>query len=200
MKPGKRFGLLAGALMVSLTWFAPSMGDISEYRNDDDRHIDHLERLPVAKVLDSRGAVAGPLVSVVGGNAATIDVDGVLIVVPINRMRDSAGRLSASQYQWRDNGQQFSTSDCSGPPVISPTEVLRPAAVVRRGADVTLYVAADAYVGPIEIRSYSDGQGQCTTRSFSYQTIAWSADKSFALTQRFPEPLSIKFERPAHRQ
>lgn len=157
---------------------------------------DHREEERVLRVLDSRGKVVGPLVS----DGVIVDADGVHIYVPIKRLMDSAGHLSASQYAFADAGlagTQFPTTDCSGPPAILAYQaILRPAQIVRNGTDVTAYIATDTYTSGITLRSYSLAQGQCTLDTFASASQTWSVQTTFSLTQYYPEPLTVSVEIP----
>ncbi|SAK86568.1 hypothetical protein AWB77_04623 [Caballeronia fortuita] len=84
--------------------------------------------------LESFGGVSG--VRVIAGDAATI--------VPIARTSDAYGNQSATDFTWATSSSaEFTSTDCSGDPVVVPSGGPRPSIAVRQGNDVTVYIAAE---------------------------------------------------------
>ncbi|WP_248324251.1 hypothetical protein [Caballeronia sp. Sq4a] len=185
---------LSCVLLVLLT--VPSKtfahdGGVGE--SDRDRH-DGPRKL---RVFDSRGIVVGPLVDAPFSSfssGALITVNGANVVVPIRRMTDSGGHVSSTQYAWAEGKPWYSTTDCSGPPVIIDTfAVLRPLEVVRRGTDVTAYIASDTDTASVDLRSYSDAKDRCSAYDLPGVGGVWMTGFAYSLTQYFLEPLTVHY-------
>ncbi|MFL9962890.1 hypothetical protein PQR02_17700 [Paraburkholderia sediminicola] len=173
------------------------------YGGDGDRsgsreHGEHGEHR-VLKVFDARGKTVGPLVSVSNPPrtaGVVLDINGATILVPIQRASNSGGQIFASQYEWAGdfNPAKYPTSDCSGVPVIDDLFAkLRPASVIKQGADAAVYVAADTYSTNITVKS-SLVDGHCLSSSpFPLNVPGWQAESTYSLTQNYPEPLTIHY-------
>ena len=161
--------------------------------SDRDRH-DGPGKL---RVFDSRGIVVGPLVDAPFSSFSSgvlITVNGATVVVPIRRMTDSSGHVSSTQYGWAEGNPWYPTTDCSGPPAIIDTfSVLRPLEVVRRGTDVTAYIASDTYTASADLRSYSGAKDRCTVYDLLGVGGVWMAGSAYALTQYYLEPLTVHY-------
>jgi len=150
------------------------------------------------KVFDGQGHVVGPLVSY-EPLGTVIDVNGVAIFAPIERSSTNTNtryntQYSASQFQWSSFFSAYLTTDCSGSPLITPgsasTSELRPAQLVRQGADVTAYIAGDTRSAQTTFGSYRYN-GACVVGTETLD--AWIAETSYPLTQHYPEPLTIHY-------
>jgi hypothetical protein len=183
------FACLAFLTFTSITLANDGGGDES----DRDRH-DGPRKL---RVFDSRGIVVGPLVNAPFSSFSSgvvITVNGATVVVPIRRMTDSGGHISSSQYAWAEGKPWYPTTDCSGPPAVIDTfAVLRPVEVVRRGTDVTAYIASDTHTASADLRSYSDAKDQCTAYDLLGVGGVWMAGSAYALTQYYLEPLTVHY-------
>jgi hypothetical protein len=114
----------------------------------------HWEGREIEKVFDANGHVIGDLksfggvsgVQVIAGNAATI--------VQISRASDSTGHESATDFAWDTAAStEFTSTDCSGDPIVVSTGGPRPSVAVRQGNDVTVYIATDSAVQSFTARS-----------------------------------------------
>lgn len=181
------------AIILTLALTSVSFGE-NGANSDRNEGSDHRDQMRMLRVLDSRGNVVGPFVD----SGVIVNADGVDIYVPMKRLMDSAGHLSASQYAFVDSGPQFPTSDCSGPPaILNYTLLLRPVQIVRNGTDVTVYIATDTYTTEVTLRSGFVAPYPCGIEY--YPQPSWSAQTTYSLTQYHPEPLTVvSFEIPKH--
>jgi hypothetical protein len=153
------------------------------------------------QVFDSRGKSVGPVFSIGLSSGAIVNANGVSILVPIQRVSNSAGHFSASQYQWAPSSsietEQFATSNCSPPPLVDDTSgALRPVIVLRNGADATAYIAPDTYSHFGTLGSYLNGTQCVMTGAPTNPTTSgpvWNVGSTYPLTQNYPEPLSIHY-------
>ncbi|SAL69540.1 hypothetical protein AWB67_07350 [Caballeronia terrestris] len=187
-----RFDLLKSsfACLALLTFTSITLGNGGGGRDSDgDRH-DGSRKL---RVFDSRGTVVGPLVTASFSSGVVTSANGTTVVVPIKRMTDSGGHISSSQYAWAEGKPWYPRTDCNGPPAVGDIfAVLRPVEVVRRGADVTAYIASDTYTASADLRSYSIAPGQCTAYALLGVPV-WMAASAYALMQYYPEPLTVRY-------
>lgn len=178
------FACVALVTFTSITLANDGGGGDSER----DRHGGSRE----LRVFDSRGTAVGALVTASFSSGVVINANGTTVVVPIRRMTDSSGHISSSQYAWAEGKPWYPTTDCSGPPaVVNISAVLRPVEVVRRGADVTAYIASDTYTTSADLRSYSIAPGQCSAYDLLGVPV-WMAASAYALMQHYPEPLTVR--------
>lgn len=183
--------LLVAALVVlgvSTSSFGFDLGGV------DGRQSDERGGQRTLKIFDSQGRVVGPLVSY-QPLGTVLNVNGLTIFAPIQRVSmNNASQYSASQFEWAGGFSAYLTPDCSGSPLITPSSALnsqvRPSQIARQGADATVYIAGDTYSAQTTFRSYRLN-GACVSGSETSQ--AWSAESSYPLTQRYPEPLSIHY-------
>lgn len=95
----------------------------------------------VLEVFDGKGRAIGPVVSY-APLGTILNVNGISIFAPIQHATTKvATQFSASQFQWATYFFAYLTTDCSGSPLITASSassaLLRPAQLVREGADVT---------------------------------------------------------------
>jgi hypothetical protein len=154
---------------------------------------------PVLQVFDSRGQSVGPAFSTGPTTGAIVNANGVNILVPIQRVSNSAGHYSASQYQWAPTQftPQFASSNCSLPPFVNDiSAALRPVIVFRSGADATAYIAPDTYTQSAALGSYLNGT-QCVMAPAPTSPLdlvpIWNVGSIYPLTQNYPEPLTIHY-------
>lgn len=153
---------------------------------------------PVLQVFDSRGKSVGPVFSTDLLTGVILNVSGANVLVPIQRVSNSAGHYSASQYQWAQSSNvQFVTSNCSPPPMVNTnSSALRPVIVIRSGADATAYIAPDTSTSMATVGSYLNGT-QCITTGVSgvqaFSEPTWGVGSIYPLTQNYPEPLTIHY-------
>lgn len=115
----------------------------------------------VLEVFDGKGRAIGPVVSY-APLGTILNVNGISIFAPIQHATTKvATQFSASQFQWATYFFAYLTTDCSGSPLITASSassaLLRPAQLVREGADVTAYIAGDTYSAQTSFKSYRSG-------------------------------------------
>lgn len=153
---------------------------------------------PVLQVFDSRGKAVGPVFSTDLSTGVILNVSGTNVLVPIQRVSNSEGHYSASQYQWAQlTNVSFVTSNCSPPILVTTTSsALRPVIVIRSGADAMAYIAPDTASTLITAGSYLNGT-QCLTTGVSgvpaVSEPSWGVGSIYPLTQNYPEPLTIHY-------
>ncbi|MDR5857735.1 hypothetical protein QCE42_22870 [Caballeronia sp. LZ050] len=150
------------------------------------------------QVFDAQGKFVGPLDDY-GGPGVYLTVNGAIAFVPIERVIVSGDGgpqtvYSATQFRWSGlNAVDFTSTDCSGTPVITVTTGIRPTTTVRLGNDVTLYVAPATNSAPVSIGSVRAGPTfTCTASSTPVTEYGWSTESTFSLTGAYPEPLTIR--------
>ncbi|MFL9962891.1 hypothetical protein PQR02_17705 [Paraburkholderia sediminicola] len=187
--------IVAGLLALSVT----SLSYGHDGSRADGRETGERGDHPALKVFDAQGKSVGPLLAEGSAAGVVLDVNGATILVPIRRVSDSGSQITASQYKWSgkfsDDISFYSSTDCSGPPLIigDITETLRPSVVVRQGVDATVYIAPDTYSTNITALTYRAGSpAQCYPRvAPSVSEKGWSPESAYSLTQNYPEPLTI---------
>ncbi|MFM0053585.1 hypothetical protein [Caballeronia grimmiae] len=150
-------------------------------------------------VFDSQGKLVGPLDDY-GGPGVYLTVNGAIAFVPVERVKVSGDGgpqtvYSATQFRWSgSNAADFTSSDCSGTPVITLISGVRPSTTIRLGNDVTLYVAPAANSAPIQIGSARSGPNfTCAAPGTPVTEYGWPTESTFSLTGAYPEPLTIRF-------
>ncbi|MFM0139231.1 hypothetical protein [Caballeronia grimmiae] len=159
----------------------------------DGRHNEHGL---VPKLYDARGGFVGEIVMGSMGNdpgAVVINVNGASVYVKLTRLSKGFGfPESATQMVWSDNSiVSYDGANCTGAPYVFPDSVLRPAAIVREGAKVTLLIGAE---GPAENHTIVSGLilGQCVGNDPYVDTI-WRVESTVDLSVKHPEPLRVGF-------
>jgi hypothetical protein len=160
---------------------------------------------PELLLYDATGKVAGryfPAPTVELGaplREATVivNIDGALIqalVVPDRK----GGRMNATALRWQTyRPNDFASPDCSGPPLIERTVPgTRPAAFRRDASgDLIAYVGVDGVSFPQRsLAESSYGEGSCDSYAAEggVWRQAWLIERIVNITQRFPEPLSVR--------
>jgi hypothetical protein len=146
------------------------------------------------KVFDAQGNMVGPLVSRQNQDGVQLTVNGTVIFAGVTRVSTNNGsQFSASQWQWANTGfVVYPAPNCSGDPVITYAMApVRPTMLVRTGADVTAYIAKDAYSTSMAVASMRQTDGQCV--SFTHPLDGWTPESTYPLTQHYPEPLTIHY-------
>ncbi|SAL83914.1 hypothetical protein AWB67_06538 [Caballeronia terrestris] len=152
-------------------------------------------------VFDSQGKFVGPLEDY-GGPGVYLTVSGAIAFVPIERVIVSGDGgpqtvYSATDFRWSGtNAADYTSSDCSGTPVITLTTGVRPSVTIRQGTDVTLYVAPATNSGPILIGSIRSGPNfRCVPSGVPSTEYGWPTESTYSLTGAQPEPLTIRYPR-----
>ena len=171
------------------------LGAASAYAGDsqDQQHGSQGDGRGGPEVYDAQGKYIGPLVESNFGDGVYLTINGAVTFVPINRVSGST-TASATQFQWSGSGPAvFSSSDCSGPPILSVNSWARPSMAIRRGADVVLYVAGDAGSRPLAAGSerMPPNLDVCLPIVVDMPD-SFAAQTTYPLTQAYPEPLSIR--------
>ncbi|VXC93232.1 conserved hypothetical protein [Burkholderia sp. 8Y] len=150
------------------------------------------------EVFDAQGKFVGALDDY-GGPGVYLTVNGAVAFVPIERVIVSGDGgpqtvYSATQFRWSGmNAVDFTSSDCSGTPVITLTTGVRPSTTIRLGNDVTLYVAPAINSAPVTIGSVRSGPTfTCAAASTPVTEYGWFTESTFSLTGAYPEPLTIR--------
>ena len=150
-------------------------------------------------VFDSQGKLVGPLDDY-GGPGVYLTVSGAIAFVPIERVKVSGDGgpqtvYSATDFRWSGtNVADYTSSDCSGTPVITLITGVRPSTTIRLGNDVTLYVAPATNSAPIRIASARSGSSfTCAAASVPVTEYGWPTESTYSLTGAHPEPLTIRF-------
>jgi hypothetical protein len=149
-------------------------------------------------VFDAQGKFVGPLDDY-GGPGVYLTVNGAIAFVPIERVIVSGDGgpqtvYSATQFRWSGmNVADFTSTDCSGTPVITLTTGVRPSTTIRLGHDVTLYVAPATNSAPIVIGSVRSGPTfTCAASGTPVTEYGWPTESTFSLTGAYPEPLTVR--------
>jgi hypothetical protein len=178
----KRF--LAGALFALYT--------IAPLADDSAHHAKHR----LLRVFDANGRVIGNLASFSGQNGVAFTAGDATTVVPITRIQDASFHFSATDFQWLAvSSGQFTSTDCSGDPVILSAWGPRFAIPVRRDGEVTVYFASAGPAVPLTVRSSFGGTGAPVCNQYpSPLTIAgYPAAAKLVITRDHPEPLRIRY-------
>ncbi|MDR5759315.1 hypothetical protein [Caballeronia sp. LZ035] len=147
----------------------------------------------VLKVFDAQGKPVGPVESYERAQGVYMNFGRTPVFMPLRHKKVSATQYSESQFEWADDtAATFPSADCSGAPLIMMGSSPRPVDLVRTGADVTAYIAGPGYGSPLTANSYISYDGSCVTASRSVPSY-WTPQTSFSLTQRYPEPLTVRY-------
>ena len=156
----KRF--LAGALFALYT--------IAPLADDSAHHAKHR----LLRVFDANGRVIGNLASFSGQNGVAFTAGDATTVVPITRIQDASFHFSATDFQWLAvSSGQFTSTDCSGDPVILSAWGPRFAIPVRRGGEVTVYFASAGPAVPLTVRSSFPRDDEKPGTIGAMRTPAW---------------------------
>lgn len=178
--------LIAVLLIFGATLSYADDGGSSDPREHGDHHV--------LKVFDGQGKVVGSLASYGGNDGVFLTINGATTFVPIGR-KNNNGQYSASEFVWGDVGFiPYASPNCSGTPIMVYYYGPRPSMAVREGVDVTLYIAKDAYSGPVQAVSVRQNPtlSQCDN-TFSYLEYGFTPEATYPLTQHYPEPLRIGY-------
>jgi hypothetical protein len=178
-------------VLLSALWGAWSVAGADE----EDRARQDRDR-PVAKLFDANGKFVGKVVysmSSASAGGVILDIHGALVYAGISRITGPTGSESATQLQWTGLPAAYSGPNCSGTVYIPyAAGPLRPASIIRSGATAMLHVASGAPSQYVTVRSEEVyGGGPCTDSYQPYQSLVWTVESTFDLTQNYPEPLRI---------
>jgi hypothetical protein len=148
----------------------------------------------VLKVFDAQGKLVGPLDTFQLTEGVYLRfAGGAAVFMPLRHKKVSATQYAMSQFEWSDvSGTGFTSTDCSGPPLIGIGQSPRPVALVRSGGEVTAYIAGPQYASKMTSHSSISYDGSCETYDSSRPSY-WTPQITFSLSQRYPEPLSIHY-------
>jgi hypothetical protein len=173
-------------LLFSSLSFADDMGR-GGHRPDDRR---------VPRLFDAQGKVVGPIETFRSEPGVYLTINGALTFVAVRRQATADySQYSASQFQWADTAFiPYTGPNCSGSPIIVYYDGPRPSMAVRQGADVVVYVAADAWSAPAAAASVrqSPNSSECTPYGSTIPS-AFTPESTYPITQFFPEPLTIRY-------
>jgi hypothetical protein len=167
---------------------------------DDARERQRRDNQRVLKVFDANGKLVGRLASDHSGDGVYLDVDGAIVFAAVTWLRIDVNDTDSSRFQWKTFGPfQYSTTDCSGSPIISPWSGPRPSIAMRNGAEVTLLIAGDTVSSPAQVVAVSDGTTCKPPPVIGHMppstapVPAFTAETSYPLTAHYPEPLTIGY-------
>lgn len=150
----------------------------------------------VLKLFDGQGRAIAPLVAF-QSPGVVLDVNGTLVFAPIQRAKAGAVNLhAATRYEWQADFGAFVTPDCSGASAIvaGNNTALRPVQLVRKGTDVTMYIAADTNSTQTTFASFQFVGGQGLQCGAGPETLeSWPTESTYPITQHYPEPLTIHY-------
>jgi len=152
-------------------------------------------------IFDAQGKFVG-LLEDYGGPGVYLMVANAIAFVPIERVIVSGDGgpqtvYSATEFRWSGtNAADYTSSDCSGAPVITLIGGVRPSLTIRQGTDVTLYVAPTTNSGPIRIGSTRSGPNfNCVPSGVPSTEYGWPTESTYSLNGAHPEPLTIRYPR-----
>lgn len=158
---------------------------------DDSGH--QTKHRPV-RVLDANGHVIDDLRTFGGVSGAWVTAGNATTVVPIGRVRDASGFDSATDFGWgATEDVEYTSSDCSGDPIVTPAGGPRPSVVVRQGNDVTVYIAAEGTAQPFASRSLNVPPFGCSQHPQPVTVYGFPVIAKVVVSQGHPEPLRIGF-------
>ncbi|BBP99445.1 hypothetical protein BSFA1_45740 [Burkholderia sp. SFA1] len=159
---------------------------------DDGAH--HANSRPV-RVFDANGQAIGDLTSFSAQNGVAFTAGDATAVVPITRVQDASFHFSATDFQWLAvSSGQFTSTDCSGDPVILSIWGPRFAIPFRRGSEVTVYFAAPGPEQALTVRSaLGASPGTCNQFASPFTIMGYPAAAKRVITRDHPEPLSIGY-------
>jgi hypothetical protein len=153
-------------------------------------------------VLDAAGRPVGTLFHFQYNYGPLITRGNVRFVVPLQRTTtngdptDIHASSSASQFLYRslDSLLYYTSTDCSGDPIVTGTEGPTPAMVLREGSTVTAYVSSNAASQSFTVASQrSTDTGVCTTEATPTQRTGWPTTSKIELSRDYPEPLTVSY-------
>jgi len=183
-------------LMIPLVMSAMSLHADADNGQDRRRNDDHH----VLRVFDAHGKPVGRLASYHGYDGVYLDINGAIVFAAVTWLRIDPNTIDSSKFQWWTFGPfNYSTTDCSGSPIIAPGSGPRPAIATRNGADVTLLIAGNTVSTPAQIVAVFDGT-RCTPPPVighvppsTAPVPAFTAETNYPLTAHYPEPLTIGY-------
>lgn len=163
---------------------------------DGHRHDEHN----VLKLYDAQGKLVGRLASYGGYDGVFLTIDNAIVFARITWLNTNFSDYYSSKFQWLTYGPfNYSNTDCSGTPIISPGSGPRPSIAMRTGADVTLYIAGDTNSSPAQIVATFDGTTCAPPPVIGHvppstaPVPAFTAESNYSLTAHYPEPLTIGY-------
>lgn len=158
---------------------------------DDSTH--QMRHRPV-RVFDANGHVVGDLTIFAAQNGVAFTVGHATAVVPIGRVQDASRHFSATDFQWQAAvGAFFTSSDCSGYPIVNATSGPWAALALRRDNVVTLYFAVEGVDQVLMANSILDPTTGCRPFTQGVTVQGWPAGSKLVISEKHPEPLRIGF-------
>ncbi|VXC93265.1 conserved exported hypothetical protein [Burkholderia sp. 8Y] len=182
---------MRGIMLLTLLFASAITSFADETEHHHHRHVLH--------VFDANGKPVGVFRYADGSAGIYLTVDGAQVFVPIMRRQVSGTGnqivYSATEFTWGWYFMnQFYSADCSGAPLVPTSTAMRPSFTLRKGSDVTLYVAPETNSQFLSVSSYTLGtNGQCQRYTSPLTTAGWPVESSRVVTQEHPEPLSIHY-------
>lgn len=187
--------VISALLLLNVsTTFADGESRDGRYKNHDRADVQPL-------VFDAQGKFVGPLDDY-GDQGVYLTISGAATFVYIERAIVSGDGgpqtiYSGTEFKWSStNAADYSSSDCSGTPIITLTGGVRPSLAIRRGAEVTLYVAPATNSGPMRVASTQSGPDfHCAPSGVPTTEYGWPTENTYSVTGAYPEPLTIRYPR-----
>jgi len=174
---------LTGALLV-LYAVASLAGDSS-----------HDERHRPVRVFDANGRVIGDLTQFSANNGVALTVGDATTIVPLTRVQDASYHFSATDFEWLAISEgEYTSTDCSGDPIIESAWGPRIAIPFRQGSEVTVYFAAAGPGQSLVARSrLGSNPSTCTQYTTPITEVGYPAAAKLVITRDHPEPLRIGY-------
>jgi hypothetical protein len=159
-----------------------------------DDTADHATSRPV-RVFDANGHVIGDLTGFSAQDGVAFTAGNATAIVPITRMQDASFHFSATDFQWLAvSFGQFTSTDCSGDPIIQAEWGPRAASLLRQGNNVTVYFAVAGPEQVFEARSQlNTDPTECTSFTGPIAVSGYATAARLVITHDHPEPLRIGF-------
>lgn len=189
--------MLVVLLVLCASVSAADERDERDKRDDRAHSGENTLRQPM--VYDAQGKRVGPLEVYSGVNGVYLAIDGEPVFVAVNHKRVGPLQYSASQYEWVGyTFVPYPSHDCTGSVAVADAGSPAPAMPLREGADVTVYIAGKQMSGNVQVWSFrqtdpSTGATTCLTSLSDQGANYWAIERTYPLTQHYPEPLRVAY-------
>ncbi|WP_321800388.1 hypothetical protein [Caballeronia sp. J97] len=155
----------------------------------------HHERHRPVRVFDANGHAIGDLTSFSAQNGVAFTAGDATTVVPITQVQDANYHFSATDFKWLAvTFAQYTSTDCSGDPVIESLWGPRMALPLRQGSDVVVYFAAAGPAQSIVVRSGTNTDSSaCNPYPSPFTIMGYPSAAKRVITRDHPEPLRIGY-------
>ncbi|SAK93562.1 hypothetical protein AWB79_06967 [Caballeronia hypogeia] len=159
----------------------------------DERFHSPSHRPP--QVFDAKGHVVGELASFGGVSGVRVVAGNAVTIVQIARSSDASGDQSATGFAWATSSSaEFTSTDCSGDPIVVPSGGPRPSIAIRQGNDVTVYIAGEGPTQNFTARSaLVVAPPGCAANQIPVTVAGFPAGAKIPISRLHPEALRIGF-------